>query len=332
MEWYSGSVVDDLVVPRGQELADGVPSSPEFEVLSKWGTYTPDNFVSPNKYFSLDTNTMEEEFNFNGFCNEDNIESSIQDRSHSSRSSICAGSSEESQQRTAVSSERTDYQLDHFAGIEQLDDIFLNSLMEDMPSTEDLHESFCFAPESQYGVLLANNLTTDLSLDSQRNSSDKHITGSSKYLKTHAFSPSVVCKHREVVASPFMPSNSEHEFLQVKAPLVKPQVPSEQNIANELVGEESPMEESVLQELKMVMDQQLNDKTRICFRDALYRLAENSKQHVVSSAQNGDFPSETPITSHDMDTRGFIVWCNGEASGMGKTKQWNQRPMSSTEP
>lgn len=123
MEWYFESGVDDLVVPRDQEFSDRLPSSPG--IMSKWGTYAPESFVLPNKYFSMDTNSIEEDFNFNVFCNEVDIEASVQNKGHSSGSSICAGSSEESLQRTALSSNRSDYQLDHFAGIEQLDDIFL---------------------------------------------------------------------------------------------------------------------------------------------------------------------------------------------------------------
>lgn len=41
----------------------------------------------------------------------------------------------------------------------------------------------------------------------------------------------------------------------VKAPLVKHQVPSEENSANELVADETSLEESVLQELRIVMEQ-----------------------------------------------------------------------------
>lgn len=87
--------------------------------------------------------------------------------------------------------------------------------------------------------------------------------------------------------------------------MAKLQAPSEQNIANELVGEETSLEESVLQELRIVMTQ-MSDKTRICFRDALYRLSENSKQHIdmPTSRQNGDSTPETPPESgHDTNMR-----------------------------
>nr|ABK94724.1 unknown [Populus trichocarpa] len=65
-----------------------------------------------------------------------------------------------------------------------------------------------------------------------------------------------------------------------------------------LVDEETSLQQSTLQELEMVMAQ-LNDKTRICFRDALYRLASNSKQHPIEQDQNGDLSMETPGTGED---------------------------------
>lgn len=48
---------------------------------------------------------------------------------------------------------------------------------------------------------------------------------------------------------------------------------------------------------------QLNDKTRICFRDGLYRLASYSRQHIVKRNQNGDLYMETPCTSEDEEIR-----------------------------
>uniref|UniRef100_A0A6N2K993 Uncharacterized protein n=1 Tax=Salix viminalis TaxID=40686 RepID=A0A6N2K993_SALVM len=48
---------------------------------------------------------------------------------------------------------------------------------------------------------------------------------------------------------------------------------------------------------------QLNDKTRICFRDGLYRLASYSRQHIVKRNQNGDLYMEKPCTSEDEEMR-----------------------------
>ncbi|KAJ0045650.1 hypothetical protein Pint_05617 [Pistacia integerrima] len=126
MEWYPGTAMDDLVVPKDQDLSDTLPSSPE--IWSKWGTYSPESSLSPNNFFNNDMNVTEEEFNFNGFCNEVEMDVSVQDKDHYSGSSVCGGSLEESLQRTSLSCSRPDYELDPLAGIEQLDDIFLYSV------------------------------------------------------------------------------------------------------------------------------------------------------------------------------------------------------------
>ncbi|KAH7548451.1 hypothetical protein ACOSP7_031997 [Xanthoceras sorbifolium] len=303
MDWHFGNGVDDLVVPRDQELSDGFPSSPEF--WSKWGTCDSENFVSQSKCFDMD-DMMEEEFKFNGLCSED-METGVQDKDQCSGSVVCGGSggsSEDSLQRTAVSCNHQDYPLDHFAGIEQLDDIFLDSLLEDLPRNEDVHKSFSFTSESQCFLLPANSLSTDMTINSQSNSSDEHSKGSSKYLKTHAFSPSLGWEKGEVADSSFIPCNSEQrDFVPVKAPLVEVRVASEKNGANGPEGEKPSVEESVLQDLKIVMAQ-LTDETRICFRDAFYRLASNSKHHVTPLCQKGDFSTEaSPGTDHDISKR-----------------------------
>ncbi|XP_031251679.1 protein LNK3 isoform X2 [Pistacia vera] len=166
-----------------------------------------------------------------------------------------------------------------------------SSLLDDQPRDEDIHKLF--------GVLPANNRLTDMTLDSKSGSSDKHSIGSSKYLQTHAFSPSVGWEE-EVAASPFIPCNTKQRL---KAPVVRRQVPSEENTANELVADETSLEESVLQELRVVMEQ-MTDNTRIFFRDALYRLAESSKQHVIILRQSGDSTAETPLgATHDTHMR-----------------------------
>lgn len=51
--------------------------------------------------------------------------------------------------------------------------------------------------------------------------------------------------------------------------------------------DQTSLEESVLQELEMVTSK-LNLKTRNCFRDSLYRLAENSRTNTSTPVQNGD--------------------------------------------
>jgi hypothetical protein len=73
---------------------------------------------------------------------------------------------------------------------------------------------------------------------------------------------------------------------------------------NGLVNEETSMEASILHDLEGAMVQ-MSEKTRICFRDAFYRLAKNSEQYVENHCQSGDLISdELPqLTIHDKTLR-----------------------------
>ncbi|XVF24511.1 hypothetical protein REPUB_Repub13aG0134300 [Reevesia pubescens] len=285
MDWYFDSCMEDLVVPKDQELADRLPSP---ESWSKWGLIAPGNFESSNKCFVTYANLTHDKLKFNGkLCNDTEFKSSADVKDPSSCSSICGGLSEESLNQASLSHSQRDYQLDDFARFEQMDDIFLSSLLEDLPSSEDLHKSFCFSPEYQCGRMPADYLLTDVSLGSQSISNNEHGMGSAKYLKTHAFSPSLNLE-KEIPALHFIQCKSElKNSPMVEAPLSHILVPPEQNSADGFVSEGISLEESVLQELEMVMAQ-LSDKTRICFRDAFYRLAKNSKQNAVAINQHGN--------------------------------------------
>ena len=74
-------------------------------------------------------------------------------------------------------------------------------------------------------------------------------------------------------------------------------VPSDHD--NEREKETSP-EESALQELERATAK-LTARTRNCFRDSLYRLAENSKKQTVNQHQNGDHVVEKNLVKifHD---------------------------------
>ncbi|KAF2323724.1 hypothetical protein GH714_036723 [Hevea brasiliensis] len=288
MDWYIGSNIDEFVVPKKQELSDRFPSP---ESWPKWGISESESFEFPNESFVIDSKLTHEVLNFN-FSNEVEVESSVHDKDQSS-SIIGGGSSEESLQQTALSRDHLDYQLDGLAGFEHMDDQFLSSLMEDPPGTENLHKSFYFEPELLNCIEGDDNISTYSILDALRISSDAYSMGSSKYLKTHAFSPSMDPEEGKVSASPpFIPSNSEQKNCPLlKASLIKVLAPSEHKGLNEHVDEETSLEETVLQELAMVMAQ-LTDKTRMCFRDAFYRLANTSSQHVTWD-RNGNLSMES---------------------------------------
>uniref|UniRef100_A0A5B6YKC3 Protein LNK3 n=1 Tax=Davidia involucrata TaxID=16924 RepID=A0A5B6YKC3_DAVIN len=292
MEWYFGSDVEDLVVPKDQDPSDKLLSMDSWSQLGITGA---ECFAFSNKRPVKGKNSTEEGFNFKV-----NMDVSAHSGLHSSNSSICGGSLEEGYLQQTFPHEYD--QLDDQDGIDQMNDIFLSSLFEEeMIGVENLCEFFSYSPDTQYGVMTADSLLADMNLGSQCMSSHLCGIGSSKYLKTHAFSPSKGWEMGDVATlCPNFCDLRHKDILRGKALVAKVSVPSEQNSMNGHVGEETSMEESVLQELESVMSQ-LTEKTRICFRDALYRLAENSKQHAANQSQNRDLVLEKPppLTVHD---------------------------------
>ncbi|CAK7336470.1 unnamed protein product [Dovyalis caffra] len=296
MEWYSGSGIDDFVVPKDQELYDRLPSP---ESWSKWCTSASES----QEFSKMDSKMTEGDLKFNGEILRNEVESFYNGKNQSRGSCTSGGLSEESLPQTALSRDQPDYQLDDLAEIEQLDEIFLSSFLEDLPRNGNLQNSFCFSPEAECGMVSADNPSTDTISDLQSISNDGHGMGSSEYLKTHAFSPSVSWEEGGVAASHFNACDSDQEdWAPVKASRVNVSVPSEHDGTIGLLDEETSLQKSVLKELETVMAQ-LNDKTRICFRDALYRLANYSKQHIVEPNQKGDVCIETLCSGEDEKMR-----------------------------
>ncbi|XP_054814141.1 protein LNK3-like isoform X2 [Prosopis cineraria] len=104
----------------------------------------------------------------------------------------------------------------------------------------------------------------------------------------------------DLEVSEFVPCNSTYDdYEDLKVPPVKFLGPFEQCSTDEGMNQQSSLEESILRDLEMAIAQ-FSDKTRICFRDALYRLAGNTKQqHVVQDMdENLDMQRTTPQTDH----------------------------------
>nr|TKS08848.1 uncharacterized protein D5086_0000101470 [Populus alba] len=298
MEWYSEDCIDDFEVPKDQEVYDRLPSP---ESWSKWCTDASESHEFSNQSLPMDSKLTEEELKFNDEILSNEVESFYNGEDQSSGSRTSRGFSEDSFPQNALSCDQSDYQLDDLAGIEQLDEIFF-SLLEDQPANENLHGSFCFSPEAECAMTSADNRLTDKILDLQSILNDARGLGSSKYLKTHAFSPSASWEKDEVAASHFNLCNSEQkDWAPAEAQLVNVSVPSEHDSTIRPVDDETS-QQSALHELEMVLAQ-LNDKTRICFRDGLYRLASYSRQHIVKRNQNGDLYMETPCTIEDEEIR-----------------------------
>lgn len=299
MDWYFGNGIDDLVVPNDGG-SDRLPSPDSW---SKWGISASECFQSPNKCYSMYPQFSKEvNFSGKGLLDEGEMGTSANDRDLSSSSSVCEGLSEDSLQKTSLSYNRTYNQLEDLAGLQQMDDIFLSSLLDDLPGAENVHKSFFFRSDSS-GMLATDSISTSMNLETQSISSSVHSAGSSKYLKTHAFSPELGSEKGHTTISHISPCNSErNDCSPIKTD--KLMLPTEQGCMHGGADDETSVEESVLQELEMVMTQ-LTEKTRICFRDALYRLADNSKGNHVTQSQDRDLAIEEPSSwaDHDETTR-----------------------------
>ncbi|KAL2326331.1 hypothetical protein Fmac_025389 [Flemingia macrophylla] len=240
MEWYYGCGNSGFLVPNEQE--DLVERHPSPESWSEWVIST-----SPQECLMMDTNETEEEFNFidENFNNEIEFDHSKYDKDQSSSSSVCGGLTDQSFQQTALSCDhyQPKYQLQDLSTFECTDDIFLNSVLEDIPCVESLHKSF-FYPENQ-----CSNTTGGV--------------------------------QKDIAASDLVPCNSySKNCLDIEEHAVKVLDPLEQSNGDETMLDQFSLEEFALQDFVMIIAQ-FTEKTRISFRDAMYRLARNTKQHVV---------------------------------------------------
>ncbi|KAF9686351.1 hypothetical protein SADUNF_Sadunf03G0149700 [Salix dunnii] len=387
MEWYSENCIDDFEVPKDQEVCDRLPSP---ESWSRWCTDASESHEFSNQSLPMDSKLTEEhKFNGEVLSNEVESFYNGEDQSSGSRTSrgfsensfpqtALSCDQSEYQLDDLAGIEQLDeiflYKRNFWAKfnasrkscsvrcalafIVVMAPIFVPpslhgnifSFLEDQPTNEDLNSPLCFSPEADCGMVSADNRLTDTILDLQSILNDERGMGSSKYVKTHAFSPSARWEKDEVAASHFNKCNSEQKdwapaelskalalLLSVLLPilvswmkigvyrrstdhgnvfsaqLVNVLNPSEHDSSIGLVDEQTSLQQTALHELEMVLAQ-LNDKTRICFRDGLYRLASYSRQHIVKRNQNGDLYMEKPCTSEDEEIR-----CGGKKTNEMET-------------
>ncbi|MED6169330.1 hypothetical protein PIB30_020463 [Stylosanthes scabra] len=264
MDWYYGSDVNDFLVPKDQDLLDRHPSP---GCWSNWGVNANEGFNSLKKFVVMDfmdesfdnqfglESSMHDKYRFDeSFNNQIELESSLQDKDRSSSSSVCGGLPEQSFQQTALSCDQPSHQLQDLPRFKQTDDIFLDSVPEDLPYVDNLEKSFNFSPENQ------------------------------------CITPGQLQKHTAA-------SNSD-DFLDIKALPANVLDSYDQSSRGEVLNEQSSLEAFILNDLEMVIGQ-FTEKTRICFRDALYRLARNNEQqHSVQDQEKG-----VDIKNHIQTTR-----------------------------
>ncbi|KAI9112829.1 hypothetical protein K1719_016146 [Acacia pycnantha] len=226
----------------------------------------PEGFNSPKKFSTMDTSSREVEFNFNdrSFNNEIELESSLLEKDQSSSSSVCGGLPEQSIQQADLSCD----QLQDVSRFEHMDDIFLDSMLEALPNVENLRTSSCLSSNLEF-----SNAPDD-----------------------HSFLGGLP---QGIEVSNLVPCNSTYDDYQdVKVPPVKLLGPFEQSSSDDGINQQSFVEESILQDLEMAISQ-FSGKTRICFRDALYRLARNTQQQHVVQDHNVDLSTQRTAPQTD---------------------------------
>ncbi|KAJ6392930.1 hypothetical protein OIU77_022414, partial [Salix suchowensis] len=164
MEWYSGSGIDDFVVPEDQEVYDRLPSPKSW---SKWCRDASESHEFSNDRFLMDSKSTEEEVKFNGEILSNEVGSL--------------------------------YNGVPFSRI--------------YPGMKIFTARFIFLPKQNvaWHLLTIASRTRFQICKVFRN--DAHGMGSSRYLKTHAFSPSLSWEEGEVAASHFNPCNSDQRDL-----------------------------------------------------------------------------------------------------------------------
>ncbi|XP_052733873.1 protein LNK3 isoform X4 [Vigna angularis] len=243
MDWYYGCENGEYFLPKDQEDLLERYSSPG--CWSEWGIKAPECLNSTEEYLTKNTEETEVEFNFidKSFKDEIEFDPYLQDKDQSSSSSVCGGLSEQFQ-HTALSCDRqSKYELQDLSTFEHVDDFFLDSVLEDFTCVENLHKSFLY-PENP-----------------SSNTND----------------------HKDVAASGFVSCNSDSkDCLDIEARTIKILDPFEQSNGDKIMPEKLSLEECTLLGFEMLVAK-FTENTRICFRDALFRLAKNTKQHAVEN-------------------------------------------------
>ncbi|XP_057976316.1 protein LNK4-like [Malania oleifera] len=295
MDLYFGTGVNDFLVPRDSELFDRLPSPEDW---LRWGGTESESFGSMNN-MTVD----EPSCKGRNLCNDVDAEipgTKVENYSVPSRPGTL---SEGSLQQNTFSHDLLEYQLNDLAEIDHVDDIFLSSFLDEgLPAMENLHGSFGFSPGYQYSPTATDDPSINTVSDSQSVSSNLYGLGGSKYLKADDFSISLGKEKEECSPSHSTPCKlgQKKGCSKLEAPMIKIPVPTTQNGE---MGEETSLEESVLLELEGAMAK-LTQKTRICFRDALYRLAKNSEEkQTVTQSQSGEFTVEKSLPPVDETSR-----------------------------
>ncbi|KAK4739000.1 hypothetical protein R3W88_002697 [Solanum pinnatisectum] len=260
MEWFSRIDDGDVVVPKS---LNGF--SPSSDSWSQWDSTPIGNFKSEMKRNNIRSYVGAEDCKVigNGLSNYVDMKNfGIHEEpfdNAANQASYC-----DMDQWSSYPPEQLGFHLDNFTSIDQLDDVFLSSLLDkDCPTGMDASDES--STDSRCSMQLDDDQVRDMTSNA--------CAGTAKYFSAHAFTSPVDWEGQEV----------NNSYLLKKAPQTEGAVKLEHDKGdNRVSDEEISMEESVLQHLENLTSQ-LTEETRICFRDSLYRLAGNSKHDSCQS-------------------------------------------------
>ncbi|MED6111565.1 hypothetical protein PIB30_053369 [Stylosanthes scabra] len=280
MDCNYGHGINDFILPKDEDLFD--ICSPEN--WSRWEISEP--------------SVREAELNYIDECFIEKID--LEPSQHDS-SSVCG---QQPFQQAAFSCDKPNYELWDLSSFEQIDDIFeyklflLHSKFRQIylydGSQCGVTQSYLWFPElykhepvMAWGSLLEGLPSVENSQKSFFLCSENHCSNIPDLLQ------------KDFAASKLVPCDSESEdWLNVEEPTPEELDSFEWCSRDETMDEQFSLEESILQNLETVIAQ-FNDKTRICFRDALNRLAQNTRQQ--DAGENWDQDLYMPQAVH-----GFI--------------------------
>ncbi|CAH8312635.1 unnamed protein product [Eruca vesicaria subsp. sativa] len=233
MDRYSRRNTEDLVVPNYQETSDSYPSP------DMWGGWSMNSQKAVEKCFDFDV--INNGFS-GGLYSQMDMEMETGTSGDVGEESKRLKSSDGCFYNSASS-------LHDFDGIQQMDDVFLSSILEDVPGNGNLH---CFKE------------------------SDNNSPGGSSSVA-----------YLDTLDGGEVPMYQYNWEACNDMPLMEGEEPMKMSDLCEENMEEPSTEEVVLQDLQRATEK-LNDVTRKCFRDTFYRLAKNSQQKCESGNINSE--------------------------------------------
>ncbi|KAK9169708.1 hypothetical protein Syun_001848 [Stephania yunnanensis] len=300
MEWYFGgeNVPEDrgtpgYILPSGQYKLEGLP----------------------NRYINQATESTRDELGFDR-------KSSIYELNKEQPSSWTAceefpfadwgcGNQEAYLQRIGSLGDQMEYQLDYLEEMDQTDGIFMRSVQEGY-STEmrNPHGSVGLVPDFECSVIPFDN-STDMITQFPSIFVEPTEMDSPNYFGNCHFSQSVEWESLEdddETSSMIPDSEQKNCSIPKKMPITTVKTTGELFTSFEGADKsDTSLEASVLRQLEVVTSkasEHMHKTTRVCFRDALYRLARCSKQsRFLIRGQNEELSLGAPLSVHPQACR-----------------------------